>query len=264
MLHFKILIPPPLSFSFSLRVLAGRLLGLYPADRLCLTNGKWVTDNIINAYQQLLRNAYPHIGGLENTSVGETLAFTIQKGEFVQVLHVSGCHWITISTMECQQGVVNVYDSIPSCSVSLRTKEQIAAIICTQAKEIILEFPAVQSQRGSSDCGLFALAYATSLCMGDNPVQTNYVQHMLRSHLLDCLTQRTISAFPMTSRKKKVTQPRGKVTVQLFCHCRQPEEGKMVQCDQCMEWYHSQCETVPSSVWKSADTTSKWHCKSCL
>ena len=231
---------------------------------MCLTNGKWVTDNIINAYQQLLRNAYPHIGGLENTSVGETLAFTIQKGEFVQVLHVSGCHWITISTMECQQGVVNVYDSIPSCSVSLRTKEQIAAIICTQAKEIILEFPAVQSQRGSSDCGLFALAYATSLCMGDNPVQTNYVQHMLRSHLLDCLTQRTISAFPMTSRKKKVTQPRGKVTVQLFCHCRQPEEGKMVQCDQCMEWYHSQCETVPSSVWRSADTTSKWHCKSCL
>jgi hypothetical protein len=147
-------------------------LGLYPADRLCLTNGKWITDNIINACQRLMRNAYPHIRGLEDTSLGETLAFTIQRGEFVQVLNVSGCHWITISTIGCQQGVVNVYDSIPSCSVPLRTKEQIAAIICTQAKKIILEFPAVQSQRGSSDCGLFALAFATSLCLGQNPLHT--------------------------------------------------------------------------------------------
>ena len=152
-----------------------------------------------------MRNAYPHIRGLEDTSLGETLAFTIQRGEFVQVLNVSGCHWITISTIGCQQGVVNVYDSIPSCSVPLRTKEQIAAIICTQAKKIILEFPAVQSQRGSSDCGLFSLAFATSLCLGQNPVQTNYIQHTLRSHLLDCFTQRVISAFPRTTRKKKVS-----------------------------------------------------------
>ena len=129
-------------------------------DRLCLTNGKWITDNIINACQRLIRNAYPHIRGLEDTSLRETLAFTIQRGEFVQVLNVSGCHWITISTIGCQQSIVNVYDSIPSCSVPLRTKEQIAAIICTQAKKIILEFPAVQSQHGSSDCGLFALAFA--------------------------------------------------------------------------------------------------------
>ena len=149
-----------------------------------------------------MRNAYPHIRGLEDTSLEETLAFTIQRGEFVQVLNVSVCHWITISTIGCQQGVVNVYDSIPSCSVPLRTKEQIAAIICTQAKKIILEFPAVQSQRGSSDCGLFALAFATSLCLG---LQTNYIQHTLRSHLLDCFTQRLISAFSRTTRKKKVT-----------------------------------------------------------
>ena len=110
-------------------------LGLYPADRLCPTNGKWVINNIINGCQQLLSNEYPHIRGLTNTSLNETLTFTIQKGEFVQVLNVSGCHWITISTLECQQGVVNVYDSILSCSVTLRTKEQIAVIIFTQARK---------------------------------------------------------------------------------------------------------------------------------
>ena len=41
----------------------------------------------------------------------------------------------------------------------LFTKEQLFAPM--QAKEIILEFPAVQSQRG--DCGLFALVCAASL-----------------------------------------------------------------------------------------------------
>ena len=142
-------------------------LGLYQADKLCLTNGKWITDNVINAAQRMLRTSYPHIGGLQDTALAETLSFDIQRGEFVQVLNVSGSHLITVSTIGCQPGVVSIYDSIPSCGVPTHTKEQIAAIIFNQDKEVTLEFQAVQSQRGSSDCGLFALAFVTSLCSGE-------------------------------------------------------------------------------------------------
>ena len=64
-------------------------LQLYEADKQSLSHGKWLTDNIIDAAQALLRNAYPYIGGLESVSLGQTLAFTIQSGEFVQILNVS-------------------------------------------------------------------------------------------------------------------------------------------------------------------------------
>ena len=236
-------------------------LRLYPADKLCPPNGKWATDNVINAAQRMLRMSYPHIGGLQDTALAETLSFDIQRGEFVQVLNVSGCHWITVSTIGCRPGVVKIYDSIPSCCVPARTKEQIAAIIFTQDKELTLEFQAVQSQCGSSDCGLFALAFATSLCGGENPIQTNYIQHLLLSHLLDCFTQGVISAFPRSVRMKKLAPPRGQETLQLFCQCRLPEQGEMIQCDRCLEWFHSQCVMVPECIWKSAD--AKWCCNSC-
>ena len=192
----------------------------------------------------MLRTSYRHIGGLQDTALAETLSFDIQRGEFVQVLNVSGSHWITVSTIGCQPGVVNIYDSIPSCGVPTHTKEQIAAIIFNQDKEVTLEFQAVQSQRGSNDCGLFALAFATSLCSGESSIQTNYIQHLFRSHLLDCFTRRIISAFLRTTMKKRFAQPRGQVTVQLFCRCRLPEQGNMIQGDGCMEWFHSQCVTV--------------------
>ena len=102
--------------------------GSYSYRRIVLQKGHNGEQHIIGRHTG--KSRYRKI------AMAQTLAFTIQKGEFVQLLNVSGCHWITISTLECQQGVVNVYDSIPSCSVPLRNKEQIATIICTQAEEI--------------------------------------------------------------------------------------------------------------------------------
>ena len=123
---------------------------------MCLTKGNWLTDDVINAAQNLLKRAYPHVGGLQDTILAETLALDVQEGEFVQVLNMSGCHLITVSNIGCQPGFVNIYDSIPSYYVPTRLKEQIAAMLFSKEKEFTLEFQAVQSQRGNSDCGLFA------------------------------------------------------------------------------------------------------------
>ena len=74
-------------------------LSLYEADEKYLSDGKWLTDNVIDAAQALLKKAYPYIRGLQSVALGETLAFLIQSGEFVQVLNVSGCHWIVVSNI---------------------------------------------------------------------------------------------------------------------------------------------------------------------
>ena len=132
-----------------------------------------------------------------------------------------------------------------------RMKEQIAALLFANEKTLTLEYKAVQVQQGSNDCGLFAIAFATSLCGGENPVEINYKQHLLCSHLLNCVTKQEISVFPRSTRKRKVTKSRGTETFELFCQCRLPEQGRMIQCDHCQEWYHSECVTVPESIWKA-------------
>ena len=235
-------------------------LKLYEEDRKCIQEGQWLNDNVIRATQQLLKQAHPHIGSLQPTVLGEMLAFQVQNGEFVQVLHTNGCHWITISTIGLKAGHVNIYDSQLSYDVPMRTKEQIAAILHSQDLEICLHFEDVQVQRGSSDCGLFALAFATSLCHGEDPGQLNYVQHELREHLLVCLQNRTITPFPRRIRKRKKIKARSQVVLQLHCYCRLPESGKMIQCDRCHIWFHTTCiNSTPKTFKKNIE----WFCSRC-
>ncbi len=85
-------------------------------------------------------------------------------------------HWITISTIGCNNGEVNVYDSLPCMDLPLRVKQQIACILYNRAPVITLNVKIVQTQRGGSNCGLFSLAFVTSLCVGDDPTTINYVQ----------------------------------------------------------------------------------------
>ena len=235
-------------------------LSLDLADEKCLSRGKWLTDNVINAAQKLLQKAYPHVESLQSTTLGEVLAFKPVSSEFVQVLNISHSHWVTISNIGCQYGCVKIYDSLPNCDVPTRTKEQIAALLFYQQKDITIEFPTMQVQHGSADCGLFALAFATTLCAGDNPAHVNYTQHLLHAHLYECFIQKSISPFPEAARRKKLLEPRGQVTYEVFCVCRLPEDGQMVQCSKCMEWYHRHCINAPEDIW-NIDVV--WHCCSC-
>ena len=41
----------------------------------------------------------------------------------------------------------------------------------------MINFPSIQIQHGGNDCGLFALAFATSLCYGKSPSQVIFIQH---------------------------------------------------------------------------------------
>ena len=63
---------------------------------------------------------------------------------------------------------MKVYDSGGRCTTS-RNKEEIAALLHTSKDTITIQYMNVQHQIGASDCGLFALAFATSLCLAINP-----------------------------------------------------------------------------------------------
>ena len=119
--------------------------------------------------------------------------------------------------------------------LSFRAKAQIAALLFTDQPEITLRFQPVQLQHGTNDCGVFSLAFATSLCGRQTPRQITYIQHQLRDHLCHRLENKTISPFPCQRRKKKVKQYVTDMKFGVYCKYRQPEEGRMIECEDCKE-----------------------------
>lgn len=79
-------------------------LHIYEQDIL-LSPTAWLSDTIVNASQDLLKKQFPNISGL---ALGLVMNFTIQTGEFVQILHTTEGHWLTISTLALHHSDVNV------------------------------------------------------------------------------------------------------------------------------------------------------------
>ena len=112
-------------------------------------------------------------------SLEKTQQFDIIKNNkcYIQLLHVGRLHWVCVAGLasgkndnsECQ-----VYDSLSNGKVSSDLASQIAAFSMCKSAEIILEIKSVQQQTNSVDCGLFAIAFATSLAHGEDPTTTTY------------------------------------------------------------------------------------------
>ena len=56
-------------------------------------------------------------------------------------------------------------------------------------------------QSGSSDCGLFAVAFITHLAYGLNPCHYNFKQCVLRKHFLKRIDQEKMLPFPTISQR---------------------------------------------------------------
>jgi hypothetical protein len=49
--------------------------------------------------------------------------------------------------------------------------------------ECVIHYPPVSQQKGSNDCGLYAIAFAASLCANEDPSGVCYIQNRMRGHL---------------------------------------------------------------------------------
>ena len=127
--------------------------------REIVSSDGWLSDTVIRAGQLLVLQEFPNIAGLQDPAVHRSLSFQILRGEFVQIIFVGGCHWCTVSNVGCDDGVVNVYDSMYP-SVSSGTVKLIASLVFS---------PALQ-RRGFSTNGLHLYwALGTVVCC---PVQS--------------------------------------------------------------------------------------------
>ena len=179
----------------------------------------------------------------------------------MQVLHNGQGHWLTVSSIGRNHGQVEVYDSAYSSS-STSCKVQITALFATQLPSIELMYMDTQMQSGSSDCGLFAVAFATAIVFGKQPGLFYFDQSQMREHLIKCLEQQNITMFPI---KKSRWRSKVKATeqVRVYCSCQMPElpGTEWIKCSKCREWYHAgACVTVQQ---KHFDVKCKWFCLAC-
>ena len=236
--------------------------GLTTEDKKMIKSGGWLSDEIVDAGQKLLKSMYPHIQGLQEVALGMVLSYSIAKSEFIQIMNTGKHHWVTVSNINCNYEEIRVYDCASGGPTS-SLLNQIASIICTPKDIIKLTYMDVQMQQGCDDCGLFAIAFATSLARGEQPGSFFYEQKAMRKHLIESLEKQTITAFPIQKIRRHGSKVRHSSNVPIHCVCRLPKlEGiKMIECSYCGTWYHIDlCVSVSSD---SQQPHTKWACVKC-
>ena len=72
----------------------------------------WLTDDHMLLVNSILKREYPEVDGLQDTVLQQNCSWKVPINEFVQLLHVEGNHWISISNIGEKENCVNLYDSL--------------------------------------------------------------------------------------------------------------------------------------------------------
>ena len=132
-----------------------------------LGEGYWLCDSVIHdAGLQLLKQQYPYIGGLADPAIRGNVV-NVETHEFVQIINIGGGHWICNSTVGCKHGVINLYDSMTYGGRSNKPAIWHAARMMG-TRERNIQFVVQQVTQ------LFALPFATSICLGEDPSSRMY------------------------------------------------------------------------------------------
>lgn len=164
------------------------------ADKETITKGAELHDLHIEMYQKLLKIQFPNLMGLSSSL--KVLPMGSWTDNYVQVYHCRSNHWITVSTLGCKDGEINVYDSMYT-SIDSGIIQKIEDTF--PDSDLTVALCPVQRQIGMKDCGLFALAFATSLAFGNSPQSLSlcqFNQNSFREHYVSSIQIKQASEFP--------------------------------------------------------------------
>ncbi|CAB4019209.1 Calcium-responsive transcription factor, partial [Paramuricea clavata] len=218
----------------------------------------WLNNTEICAGQALLKNKFPKIDGLRDPTK-YCLEVAPAKSPFIQLLNTGG-HWVCCTTISTKlnSGTVRVLDSLYN-RPSSHVVEHSCCLLRHSGCTMTFLNEKVQKQIGVSECGLFALAFATDLCYGFDPANQHYDQTIMRQHYVNCLESKAMVPFPKTTKRVSCHATCIKTQVDIFCICRQPDDHKQyVQCFRCQEWYHPTCAGIPTTV---INSKKRWRCR---
>ena len=141
--------------------------------------GEELSDIEINYTQRLLKEKHPKINGLRTTLYNGKIT---EIDDSVQIVHCSTRHhWITVSTNNCKEGEVRVFDSVFT-NCDKETEAVIYSLYQRDTENIRIIMSRCQKQIGGKDCGLFAIAFAVALVFNKCPSKLKFMQQKMRSH----------------------------------------------------------------------------------
>ena len=85
---------------------------------------------------------------------------SVRNGEFIQILHTDHSHWMCVSSIGCELGHVNLYDSLYDDSVLTQEVEEQTNDLLGGCFVALNPMP-VQQQTNGSDCGVFVIVFST-------------------------------------------------------------------------------------------------------
>lgn len=241
-------------------------LHLLKSDKAAIeSDTNWLNDRIIYAWLMLLKEKFHALNGFSDPVFVEALRVSYKDLVFSQILFNGDNHWVTVTNKNCPPNTVRMYDSL-SMLPSVSIKQQIAALCRTDASEINIQSMSVARQKGGSDCAMFAMAYITSICMGQDPVNVVYEQQSMRKHLLHCIVAKDITSFPVQSNRTIRKPVSFNVAIKLHCLCRltHTRGAKMIECTRCKEWFHQSCLMLSSSAFDEAAANKSFLCPKCF
>ncbi len=156
----------------------------------------WLDCDIIHRIQVNLRNLNPHVEGFQRPTLGPSRNFDVDSGKFVQILHTGNSHWVCVSSVGCEPGIVNLYDSLYNNVVAGEIESQVINLMGPNVYSGMQVIP-VQQQQNGSDCGIFAAAFATSILHHIPPETVQFDTSKLRKHLCECLKSGIMERFPV-------------------------------------------------------------------
>lgn len=221
----------------------------------------WLTSDEVDLASHLLAREYNGVDGFQSS----LLFSVLQKGgivgtpnrQFVQILHTGGNHWVTASNLFASNNEVCIYDSL-STMLDNNTQQALSWLLRPKEDQFVVTFPAVQQQNNTSNCGLFAIAFAYALCRKIRPENCKFREGRMRAELIKSFRTRSIQ-FKIEAQLHE-TQLRQTI-VNVYCVCRTAHNKEiMVQCSLCHGWYHPTCLSIPSgAIFGEED----WQCQNC-
>ena len=198
----------------------------------------------------------------------EGLFNPIPPGAFIQILHISACHWAVTSNINVQTGggshdTVGIYDSARPSSISNKTKMMVCSFFKSASNAIHFDVINVETQPNSYDCGVLSIANATELALGKDPVLCCWDIRKIRQHLKVCLEEGVMKRFPTLGRRRIPLGAGVRHTVleKVYCipACRMPNDKNkaMIFCDKCHGWFHYDCVDLNKD---DSFSKEKWSC----
>ena len=156
--------------------------------------------------------------------------YSAGKVHSVQILNITSSHWIVASNVNvcedsCYTDSVCIYDS-GFFHISLAIKNTICQFLQPKSETFFFDLMNIQSQPNGNDCGLFALACATELVHGYDPLLCNWDLTRMRMHLLMSLESSYMGRFPCIKQRRVPFGSRVRKSSRetLCCSCRMRKE----------------------------------------